>query len=203
MSAGATLSIIITLIVLIGIKVFNFISSRHSRLNFIKINLKHTIFIFFLLILSIILIFAFEDSFRYFNVSIFQSSFERISNNFQDSTGGSRFTIWRSILKEDNIFKYLFLGHGSTTIINGVIRRTHSGQLYLIYSFGFIAAFIYFYILFYKKNFRKWNSYIFVIPTVIGFTINTIMGEQKYVILHLLLMAIVSYSYYSKKRGVE
>jgi hypothetical protein len=184
MSSGASISILITLFILFLVNI--------NYKNIFHFEKSYLFFIVIFILLSSFFIF-FEPNFS-LNLGLLELGINRILNNFVNDSSGSRITIWSDILQKDNIFNYLFVGHGPTTIIDGVIRRTHSGQLYLIYSFGIPAALIYIHFLFYRKNKTPWKNLIFTIPTLIGFTINTILGEQKFLILHLLLIAYVSYN---------
>lgn len=183
MSTGGILSFIISIFIFICLKYIY----KKNWLEFFKNNYKKFFIAFLVIIIS------------YFcikNTSIYKEAIYRISNN----SLSYRFNIWSKILLNTDIYKYLFLGTGGTQVIlnNGNMEMPHSGELYLIYSFGLIFLIIFLYLFFKKKQNKPWLNYIFVLPIFIGFTINTIVGEQKLVLLYFLIYTCYFYANNSK-----
>lgn len=183
MSSGAVLSFslvcfLITMLILTKSLV------RPSKI-FKKVHLRHIIIISLAIALLFVLFFQLRS---FLQTDVALESIERLQTN----TGETRFEIWKSILKSENLLKYVFFGKGATIIVDGHVRATHSGHLYLIIGYGFISYFIFMYIVFRKRKQMTWLSYVFVVPLFIGFTINTIIGEQKFLILIFILIAAAS-----------
>lgn len=137
-------------------------------------------------ILIIVVLFVLIDSgilSQFFDSDLVKDAMERLENN-----ENSRTEIWLRILQEESIFLHTLIGNGSTLIINGVSRAAHSGHLYWIYAYGFIS-----YIIFMKKFFwfgiRKIWKYIPVISFFLCFTMNTMVGEQKLLLIYILIVA--------------
>lgn len=192
MSSGALLSAIIiaTLIVL------NYLNKFFTIRKF---KLKIKVSTIFSVIFSALIVFAvYQLSKTFLNSEIYLAAITRM----QENSGESRFLIWGSILKELSIIKFLFIGQGATLIINGTMRAAHSGHLYLIYAYGMIAYLCFMYVVFRKRKNMTWSSYYFIIPMFIGFTINTMIGEQKFFILQLILMGLASSKSYVRRTKV-
>jgi hypothetical protein len=183
MSSGAVLSFaIVCLLITMLILTKSLITP--SKI-FKKVRLRHIIIIS----MAIVLLFILYSQFLSFLQSdVALESIERMQTN----TGETRFEIWQSILKSENLLKYVLFGTGATVIVDGQVRATHSGHLYLIIGYGFIAYFIFMYIVFRKRKQTTWLSYVFIVPLFIGFTINTIIGEQKFLILIFILITAAS-----------
>ncbi|WP_422484799.1 hypothetical protein [Gudongella sp. DL1XJH-153] len=84
-----------------------------------------------------------------------------------------------------NLFPFLF-GQGYTLFVQGEFFKPHSDHLRLIYSYGLVAYFSTVFFLF-KNIFKK--KYLFIIPAITAFTINTLVDEQKLFALFLILLA--------------
>lgn len=191
MSTGAFLSFLITLIVWL----FLMLLENGIRGKKICKPVQITIMdIALVMILTGIIFFIGHHYKELVSSNLFLTSKNRVQNNLSNS----RTAIWIRLLRDENIFKYLVFGQGATTIVNGTIRRPHNGFLYLVYSYGLIAGIFYVKFLFWKRRGTPWTKYIFALPTFIGFTVNTIIGEQKFIILHLLLMSAASSALYKK-----
>lgn len=116
------------------------------------------------------------------NSDLVNAAMERLKNNEE-----SRTAIWMRILQRESIFKYVLWGQGSEIYINGLAVATHSGHLYWIYAYGFIS-----YIIFIQKFFwlglKKIKRYIPLISFFLCFTMNTMVGEQKLLIILILFI---------------
>lgn len=180
MSTGGVLSFIL---VLIAMFIFAFL----PKIKEFKITKKGVITIISsILLIGLIIIFL---MWQLKDNTIYKEAITRIIGN-TDEGSSSRFDIWFRILSNKNIFGNILLGSGGRQVImaDGSIIAPHNGHLYFIYAYGMI-----FYLVFMYEFFRKRVSikhYIFEIPIIIGFTINTMVGEQKFVILYLLLYAM-------------
>lgn len=83
---------------------------------------------------------------------------------------------------------FLFIGSGQEGFV------TEIGHWYVIFLYGFPVYIYFIYILFGKRKNQKWIEYISIVPVFAGFTINTSIGEQKYLLITLLISA-----YYAAK----
>lgn len=179
MSSGGILSFFITAFLYLILKNFVYNKDKISVLvDKIKQNYKKLIFIVLILIIGFICI---KD------ISIFKESIDRITNN----SLSSRVNIWLRILKNTHFFRYLIFGTGGTQVIlnDGTLLLPHSGELYLIYSFGLIYLCLFMHAFFRKSKNVNWLDFLFVLPIFIGFSINTVVGEQKLFILYLMIYA--------------
>ena len=103
------------------------------------------------------------------------------------SGGGGR---WKDLLRGIHNFNPLFLIVGSGQ--EGFV--TEIGHIYVWYMYG-LPVYIYFlYILFRKRDRQTVIEYLPIVPMFVGFTMNIAIGEQKYLLLLLLISA-----YYSAK----
>ena len=88
------------------------------------------------------------------------------------------------------VIKYILLGRGTTISLNGVLYRPHSGHLYLIYGYGMFAYLIFMNAFFKLKRGTSLSYYLPVImPFLIIFTMNTILGDLRTLFLFVLLHA--------------
>ena len=181
MSTGGALSFIL---VVIGLFIFSIIPKIKE--NIPKLNKKKVLTIIVVGVLAILaIIFIFK---QFQKTSLYEEAIERIIGN-SDEGSSSRIDIWKRILANTNIFSNMLLGTGGRQVIinNESIIAPHNGHLYFIYAYGMV-----FYVLFMYEFFRirknvSLKKFLFEIPIFIGFTINTIVGEQKFIILYLLL----------------
>ena len=181
MSTGGALSLIL---VLIGIFVFSIIPKIKKCKP--KLNRKRIITIIGIsLLIILVLIFIFKGLQK---TDIYQEAITRIIGN-TDEGSSSRIEIWERILVNENIFNNVLLGTGGRQVIlnNESILAPHNGHLYFIYAYGMIFYAIFMYEFFRIRKNVSIKKSLFEIPVFIGFTINTIVGEQKFIILYLLL----------------
>lgn len=108
---------------------------------------------------------------------------ERFENN-----ENSRTEIWLRILEGENIFKHTLMGNGSALIINGVSKAAHSGHLYWIYAYGMLSYFIFMKKFFWFGTKKVWK-YIPIISFFLCFTMNTMVGEQKLLLIYIMIVA--------------
>ena len=97
--------------------------------------------------------------------------------------GGGRLEIWKKFV---NNFYPLPLGRGYSLFINNQDHSPHSDLLRLLYSYGFIAMTSVVLFIFGKIK----NILHLIIPTLIAFSINTLLDEQKLFGLFLSVLAI-------------
>lgn len=106
-----------------------------------------------------------------------------------DSTLSTRTDNWLEIIKGINISSVFLLGAGGNIIVNDHIVRPHNGHIFLIYNFGFLAYFIFMYLIFrYRKGSEK-KQYSFLLVVFIGFTINVGLLDQRFLFLLVLLVS--------------
>lgn len=144
---------------------------------------RRTLVSFVLIILIIFWVLDSGGLSQFLESDLVNAATERFENN-----ENSRTEIWYRILSEENIFSHALIGNGSTMIINGVSRAAHSGHLYWIYAYGMISYFI-----FMKKFFwfgmKKVWKYIPVLSFFLCFTMNTMVGEQKLLLIYIMIVA--------------
>ena len=181
MSTGGALSLIL---VVIGIFIFSIMPKIKEKKP--KLNRKKVLIIIGISLLAILaFIFIFK---QLQNTAIYQEAIARIIGN-ADEGSSSRIDIWKRILNNTNIFSNIFVGTGGRQVIinNENIIAPHNGHLYFIYAYGMIFYVIFMYEFFRIRKGVSIKQSLFEIPVFIGFTINTIVGEQKFIILYLLL----------------
>lgn len=181
MSTGGALSFIL---LVIGIFIFSIIPKTKEYKT--KLNKKKILtMISIMLIAVLILIFVFKQLQK---TAIYQESITRIFGNTEEGSS-SRIEIWKRILTNTNIFSNILLGTGGRQVIlnNESIIAPHNGHLYFIYAYGMIFYALFMYEFFRIRKNVSLKKSLFEIPIFIGFTINTIVGEQKFIILYLLL----------------
>lgn len=161
-----------------------FILTNYKKI-FSKKNIKSNLVIVLFIIITIVCIKVNYSNLQ--NNITYKESIERITNNSSGSE--SRINIWKNIIKNINISEYILLGKGGQTVVNNKVIKPHSGHFLMFLSYGII-----YYILFLKTYYyvpiKKIREYLFVIPIFIGFTINTLIGEQKLFIIYILLYVL-------------
>lgn len=104
--------------------------------------------------------------------------------------GGGRGSDFLSGLKKFNPL-FFIVGSGKEGYV------TEIGHIYILYMYG-LPVYIYFLkILFAKKKGQTWKEYLTIVPVFVGFTMNIAIGEQKYLLITLLISA-----YYTAKKYV-
>lgn len=116
--------------------------------------------------------------------SIGNYSFDRMLSN----TGAGRLEKY-TFMFNDKIPN--LIGEGYVLIREGTIFRPHSDHLRLIYSYGLVAYFVTLWLLF--RHVFDSTKFIFIIPGFIAFSINSLIGEQKILLILLSLIAYVNY----------
>lgn len=114
--------------------------------------------------------------------SLFSYSIDRMLNN----TGDGRLRIYLFI------FNYGFpnlIGEGFTLVRDGMIFKPHSDHLRFMYSYGLIAHFLSLWFFFRHIFFS--TKYLFIIPGFISYSINSLIDEQK---ILLILLSLIAYA---------
>lgn len=187
MSTGASLSLGL---VLIGIFIFDIIPNIKKIKKYIN---KKNIFICILISIAVTLL-AITIFVCISKTDIYKESITRIFGN-TDEGSSSRIAIWKRVLENSNIFRNFLVGTGGKQVIlnDGTLLAPHNGNLYFIYAYGMSFYAIFMYEFFRKRKNCTLKNYLFVLPVFIGFTINTIVGEQKFIVLYLLLYVLSSF----------
>jgi len=128
----------------------------------------------------------------YLESGIAMESFERISSN----SGDGRFVIWQTVIQSVNFFEFILIGKGGVTLVDGLKFAPHNGHFYWILGYGFIAYFIFMYLVFRKRKVTSLKKYIWIAPILIGFTVNVLLGEIKMMSIIMLLIACSSSAKY-------
>lgn len=139
---------------------------------------KHLITILFIIILVIFSFYKFD--FNFFG-RLVDSYLKRANYNVMENP---RVSIYIKAIK--NFYPFLF-GRGYNLLINNNFFKPHSDHLRLIYSYGFISYFSM--LIFMFKNLFK-DNFIFLIPSFVAFSINTLIDEQKLFGLTMILLGI-------------
>lgn len=201
MSAFITISTLSTTgIILLGFTILvfliQFFKNFLTKFKVVQIRISIKTIVIFgvvtILILSII------NSLEFFTSSpLIENFIYRTSNNSADS----RFSRWKVVLENKNLFFALLIGDGGTLIINENSFRPHNGHFHLIYNYGFVAYLIFMWIFFrIKVGLRNVKYYFFMIPFFIGFTVNVgIIDFRFYTVLVLLTASY--YSIYNKQKN--
>jgi len=133
---------------------------------------------------------------NYLATGVAMESFERISSN----SGDSRFIIWQTVIQSVNFLEFIVIGKGGVTLVDGLKFAPHNGHFYWILGYGFIAYFIFMYLVFRKRKVTSLIKYIWIIPILIGFTVNVLLGEIKMMSIIMLLIACSSSAKYLGKK---
>ena len=139
----------------------------------------HFLLLLFILPLVIYAIFSFFES------NVTQIALERVSSSSADS----RFVIWKTLLVNENPFKYLLIGTGGNVFVNGLPFKPHNGHFHLIYSYGWIVYGLFMFVYFRKRKNTTWKEYFFLIPFLLGFTVNVGIYEPRFLNILSLLVA--------------
>lgn len=86
---------------------------------------------------------------------------------------------------------FLFVGSGKEGFV------TEIGHICIWYMYGFPVYIYFLYVLFRKRRRQSLIEYLSTIPLFAGFTMNIAIGEQKYMLLTLLISAFYSAKYYN------
>ncbi len=179
MSAGVFYSVLISFLVLSLLTFF-----RSKKVNTKRKIKKVSIIV---LILSLVIFFLFSSMIiELLKTDIVNISLERIIYN----SPTHRLSLYKELLVKKSLFSFLFLGQGWCLIIDGRIRAAHNGHFIVAYGYGLISYICFMLILFRRRNNINLMNYIFTIPFLIGFTINSLIGEQKIFVLYLILLVI-------------
>lgn len=185
MSNGGLLAAFISYVLLFSLYLRRIIFGklRYSFRRRIKIS---RIFSFFFIVL--LLAYIVPNINNYLTSPVYREAINRVNTN----SGESRILIWQRIFEEENLFKYVAWGQGGVTMRGGQQTKPHNGHLFWILSYGMIAYFIFMYVFFRKRKVTPMIKYVYTIPSLIGFTINIMIGEAKFSALFALLVVCAS-----------
>lgn len=178
MSTGALVSVIIVIIAFLLTTKYKIVVNKRYKLKNICIFIASLIF---LIILAIFILPEIGE------VGVFDHGINRMINN----EGESRLEVYFRILREKSILTHLLIGEGYTVVINNIIRRPHSDHLRIIFGYGGIVYICLIIFLFRIRKSISLKKHIFIIPAFICFSINTLLDEQKIIIIFLTLIALM------------
>lgn len=124
-----------------------------------------------------IMIYFYSNNLDLTEVGFLTSGFDRITNN----DGGGRFD--KYILMFNDRLPLLW-GEGYVLVRNNLWFRPHSDILRMLYSYGLIAFVLFMYI--FRKSF-SYKSFLIFLPTFTAFAVNSLLDDQKFFTLFLLL----------------
>lgn len=183
MSNGAFLSFFICVGLYVIVQTFELMKGNH------KVKYKITPVNMLLILITLIALYYIIPRIpNYLETSVAMESIQRINNN----SGDSRILIWKSVIENVNFLEFIFIGKGGVTLVNGLKFAPHNGHFYWILGYGFIAYFIFMYLVFRKRKVTSLKKYLWIIPILIGFTINVLLGEIKMMSIIMLLIACSS-----------
>ena len=119
------------------------------------------------------------------NSDIVQLALKRYSDN----TMTSRTKIWMEMIKAESPVYSSIYGYGGTIILNDRVYRPHNGHLHLIYNYGMISYVVFMYIIFRIRRGTPFVKQFFMIPFLIGFTVNVGIIEPRFLNILVLLVA--------------
>lgn len=185
MSTGSILSAVIFFTLFIVSKLKKVSNYRTSFNNILKYTISYS---FAILIVGISVYFL-KDMFS----NITEYSLNRISGN----TDGGRLAKY-TYMFSDKIPN--LIGEGYVQIRNGNFFRPHSDHLRFLYSYGILAYLISLWFIFRKAIFD--SRFLFVIPGFMAYSINTLIDEQKVLIILLLLVAYTNQLTKKRDKGL-
>ena len=183
MSNGAFLSFGIGFGLYVIVKIFDILKGNHNK------KYKITPINMLLFLITLFALYKIIPQIpNYLESGIAIESFERISNN----SGDGRFLIWQTVIQSVNFSEFILIGKGGVTLVDGLKFAPHNGHFYWILGYGFIAYFIFMYLVFRKRKVTSIKKYIWIAPILIGFTVNVLLGEIKMMTIIMLLVACSS-----------
>lgn len=149
-------------------------------------------------IIIIIIILAITNIKWLLTTDIINTAFGRFNLYFREDMidlSGDRLWIWRNVLSENNLIRYIVVGDCS-------IWKPHSGHLYIIFGFGCIA-YIFFMKVFFFNNLRDKQALAIRLVFFAVFTMNTLIGDLRSFTLFAVLLGATAISYDPKDKLVH
>lgn len=177
-STGATLASVVFFIYYF----YNFIKKILTKRNRIK-------GIFFSIMLLVLVYFIFDyvsDPSSTLSLSI-EEYVERLQNSTENNE--SRLVKYSSLTKE---FYPLLFGTGYSLVKYNEIIKPHNDHLRLIYSYGIFSYVLLIAFFFHRIKFA---SIVILLPAFIAFSVNTLIDEQKFLAIFLVLLALLRNDY--------
>jgi hypothetical protein len=118
---------------------------------------------------------------------IYLISIERNEMN----SGNSRFEKWNMLLEDkmDVLPIYFFFGTGMELFLDNKPFGSHNGHFTLIFAYGLMGYLAFMYIVFRKIKTIPWIKYLYILPLLLGFTINIMFTELKLMGIIFLIIA--------------
>ncbi|KXH86864.1 hypothetical protein [Sporosarcina sp. HYO08] len=176
MSTGALISALVFFMLYILYKLKNTVKIKTSYEKMLKASF---LFCFGFTLIAFIA-YYFRDSYSY----VREYSLDRMLDN----TDGGRLSKY-SFMFSDKLPN--LIGEGYIQIRDGKFFRPHSDHLRFLYSYGIVAYFISLWFFFRRAIFN--SSFLFVIPGFLAYSINSLIDEQKILIILLSLIAYTNH----------
>ena len=189
MSTGAMIALIICMIM-------KFLFSIRNIKVYVKYRYRD---ILFFMISILIISFALINIPKLSEINIFNYSINRIESNSTDS----RIDIYTNLLINKNPIKNILLGEGYNIILDNQLKRPHSDHLRILYAYGGIVYILILILLFRKYKKEKVINYLYKIPFFICFSINTLIDEQKILIIMLILITYERVKYKEREKCLK
>ncbi|MBR2329730.1 MAG: hypothetical protein IKA40_00630, partial [Clostridia bacterium] len=123
---------------------------------------------------------------------IIAAAIKRFSNQSVGTAGG-RVSFWEKTINSALEWYNIVIGKGAVIDGKGVEYLPHSGHLYLLISYG-LPVNIVFYLTFFKVDKKNlWNTLVVLMPLFMAFTINTGLGDYRFMTVMTLLIAYIQH----------
>lgn len=116
---------------------------------------------------------------------------------YSDNSMTSRTKIWVDMIKTESPLYSSIYGYGGTILLNDRVYRPHNGHLHLIYNYGMIPYVAFMYIIFRSRRGTPFVKQFFMIPFLIGFTVNVGIIEPRF--LNILVLLVANINQHNKK----
>jgi hypothetical protein len=164
-----------------------FSKRKKKKTEAIKINPFRSLFMFFISVACIgfvvFVIVKWDSILQYSLMQNATSRYKLYINDTNTDYSGKRLEVWKTYLSDHNIFEHVLIGDASA-------GYTHSGHLYIIYAFGFIAYIWFMRLFIFNENGWKEKSEILVKLVFLGvFSMNTLIVDLRAFTMFVVILA--------------
>lgn len=96
---------------------------------------------------------------------------------------------WVALLELERIVHAVFFGQGGVVLGEGGVTKPHNGHFHLIFGFG-LFVYLYFIYVFFRLRSRRLSKYLFVVPLLLGFTVNVGIYEPRFAGLMAVMVGV-------------
>lgn len=195
MSAGGFITLALSTVIMLIDVFYRFVKSagREGKLPIVGGSLIITLF-------GLLFLSYFGDLLMQNDTIIY--SLSRFEDNLAgDGAGSGRVDILKKVIGLvgfEQLIASFFVGFGGITLVGGDSVSPHNGHIFWWLSFGVISYVIFIGYFFIRPFFRNIQYSLWLIPFILGFTINIMLGELK---LFSLFMLMYTYSTHKMDKG--